>query len=306
MRRLAIAALALALAAPSMAKAPAHKASPPKPMADVVAASPASDWRPLDPQNTVYLELADGHRVVVELAPAFAPEHVANIRAMAREGFYDGLWIERSQDNYVVQWGDPDGKKPLTHKALGGAKSKLPAEYDRSSAGLGAFTRLPDPDTYAPETGFVAGFPAARDLKAHKAWLVHCYGMVGVGRDNPPDTGASAELYAVNGQAPRHLDRNVALVGRIVKGMELLSVMPRGTGALGFYDKPEQRIAIKGMRVAADVPAAEREKLEVMRTDSKSFAQVIAARRNRSETWFVHPAGRVDVCNVPVPLRAAR
>jgi peptidylprolyl isomerase len=274
-------------------------------MADVIAASPATDWRPLDPENTLYLDLASG-RVVIELDPSFAPEHVANIREMAKEGFYDGLWIERSQDNYVVQWGDPEGKKPLTRKALGGAKPKLPAEFDRNSAGLAGFTRLPDADTYAPETGFVAGFPAARDPATHKAWLVHCYGMVGVGRDNPPDSGAGAELYAVNGQAPRHLDRNVALVGRVVKGMELLSVMPRGPAPLGFYTKAEERTPIKDLKLAVDVPQAERENLEVMRTDSPSFAEVIAARRNRSESWFVKPAGRVDVCNVPVPVRQAK
>jgi peptidylprolyl isomerase len=297
MKRIVLAVLAAALAAPSMAEAPA-----PKTAADVLAAAPASDWRALDPQNTLYLDLQTG-RVVIELNPAFAPEHVANIRAMAQEGFYDGLWIERSQENYVVQWGDPDGKKPLSRKPLGGAKSKLPAEFDRADGPDLAFVLLSDPDTYAPQTGFVGGFPAARDPAAGKAWLVHCYGMVGVGRDNPPDSGAGAELYAVNGQAPRHLDRNVALVGRVVRGMELLSVMPRGTGALGFYEKPEQRIAIKGIRLAADVPPAEREKLEVMRTDSQSFAALIAARRNRSESWFVRPAGRLDICNIPIPVR---
>lgn len=307
---LALVALSAAASAEApaqpQASAPAAPATQPpaKTMAEAIAAAPASDWRPLDPQNTLYLELTTG-RVVIELAPAFAPEHVANIRAMAQEGFYDGLWIERSQDNYVVQWGDPEGKKPLTRKALGGAKSGLPAEFERPDGPDLVFTVLTDPDTYAPQTGFVGGFPAGRDPASGKAWLVHCYGTVGVGRDNPPDSGTGAELYAVDGQAPRHLDRNIAVVGRVVKGMELLSVMPRGPAPMGFYDKPEQRIAIKGIRVAADVPAAEREKIEVMKTDSASFAAVIAARRNRSESFFVRPAGRVDVCNVPVPWRAA-
>jgi hypothetical protein len=79
----------------------------PQTMADILAASKPSDWRPLDPENTLYLELTSG-RVVIELAPAFAPRHVANVKALVREGYFNGLAIVRSQDNYVVQWGDPD------------------------------------------------------------------------------------------------------------------------------------------------------------------------------------------------------
>jgi peptidylprolyl isomerase len=107
----------------------------------------------------------------------------------------------------------------------------------------------------------------------------------------------------VIGQAPRHLDRNVTLLGRVVQGMELLAVMPRGSGALGFYEHPEQRVPIKSVRVAADVPAAQRIELEVLRTDTPSFGAYVAARRNRLEEWFKVPAGRVDVCNVPIPSR---
>src|SRR5581483_7807517 len=104
-------------------------------------------------------------------------------------------------------------------------------------------------------------------------------------------------------QAPRHLDRNVTLVGRVIQGMELLSSLPRGTGPLGFYEKAEQRVPIKSIRVASDVPAAERTELEVMRTDTPAFAAYVESRRNRREEWFKVPAGHVDVCNVPVPVR---
>src|SRR5262245_48089512 len=98
-----------------------------KSMSDLLAATKPADWRPLDPENTIYLELASG-RVVIELAPAFAPNHVANVKALAREGYFDGLAIIRSQDNYVVQWGDPhadDAKKKPIRKA----KATLPAEF---------------------------------------------------------------------------------------------------------------------------------------------------------------------------------
>ena len=280
---------------------PAATESARRPMtsADVMSSSTAADWRALDPQNTLYMELPAG-RVIIELNPEFAPHHTANIIALAREGYYNGTAIVRSQDNYVVQWADPDGKRPIKN-----AQKTVAAEFERSARGL-PFTPLVDPDSYAPEVGFTDGFPTARDPKFGRAWLVHCYGMVGAGRDNDVDSGGGTELYVVTGHAPRHLDRNVTLLGRVVQGIEMLSALPRGTGALGFYEKPEQRVPIKSIRVAADVPASQRTELEVLRTDTPTFTAYVEARRNRREEWFKVPAGHVDVCNVPIIVRLAR
>jgi peptidylprolyl isomerase len=266
-------------------------------MADVLAAAKPSDWRPLDPESTLYLQLGSG-RVVIELAPAFAPLHASNIRTLVRQRYFDGLAIVRSQDNYVVQWGDPDGKRPL-----GSASATLAPEFTAPAAGL-PFTRLPDVDGYAPDVGFSNGFPVGRDPRTGAAWLTHCYGMVGVGRGNELDSGNGAELYVVIGNAPRHLDRNIAVVGRVVKGMEWLSTLPRGTGPLGFYERPEQNVPILSVRLAADVPAAEREKLEVLRTDTPTFERLVESRRNRQDDWYKVPAGYVELCNVPLVVRA--
>lgn len=274
-------------------------------MADVLAASRPSDWRALDPENTLYLEFARG-RVVIELAPAFAPRHVANVKALARERYYDGLAIVRVQDNYVVQWADPDAENAAKARKIQHAHKTLPAEFDRALDPNLPFTRLPDGDVYAPEVGFSGGFPVARDPHTGKMWLVHCYGMVGAGRDNDPDSGGGTELYVVIGHAPRHLDRNVTLLGRVVQGMELLSALPRGASPMGFYEKPEQRVPIKSIRVAADVPEEERSHLEVMRTDTAAFRNLIESRRNRREPWFRAPVGRVEIGNVPVPVRASK
>ena len=268
-------------------------------LADIIASSPPADWRTLDPERTIYLDLPTG-RVVVELAPRFAPNHVENISRLARAHFFDGLFIVRSQDNYVVQWGDAEAKRPL-----GGAERALKAEFSHHALGDEPITRLPDPDTYAPAVGFTDGFPAARDPANGEAWLTHCYGMVGAGRDNDADSGSGAELYAVIGQAPRQLDRNVTLVGRVVRGMELLSVAPRGTGDLGFYKTPAERIPITRMVLAADLPASERLPLQALRTDSATFAAVIHNRRFRKDAFYKRPAGAIDVCNVPLPVRDA-
>ena len=282
-------------------------AEPPKPAgptaATVLAATKPADWRALDPEQTLYVELPGG-RVIIELAPAFAPRHVANVKALAREHYFDGLAILRSQDNYVVQWGDPEAEKPELARKLKGAAKTLAPEFDRKLDKNLSFTRLPDGDVYAREVGFSDDFPVARDSRSGRMWLIHAYGMVGAGRDNAPDSGGGTELYVVIGQAPRHLDRNVTLLGRVVQGMELLSALPRGSGAMGFYEKPEQRVPLKSVRVAADLPPEQRAQIEVLRTDTPAFRQLIEARRNRREEWFVTPAGRVDVCNLPIPVRA--
>jgi peptidylprolyl isomerase len=275
------------------------KELPPKPsVADVVKASQPGDWRPLDPEHTLYMELPAG-RVVMELAPSFAPKAAANIRALVRERYFDGLWIMRAQDGFVVQWGDPDEETPRPFKA---AKT-VDAEFTVPAKGTGRFTQLKERDVYAPQVGHVNGFPAARDPKAGQAWLPHCYAMVGVARDEASDTGNGSQLYTVIGHAPRHLDRNITVVGRIVSGMPLLTVMPRGTGAAGFYEKAEQRTPIASVRLAADVPLAERSKLEVMRTESAAFQAVIEAQRNRGGPWTKVAAGAIDLCNVPIPVR---
>jgi peptidylprolyl isomerase len=151
--------------------------------------------------------------------------------------------------------------------------------------------------------GFSGGFPAARDPGAGQAWLAHCYGMVGAGRGNEADSGNGSELYVVTGHAPRQLDRNIALVGRVVQGMELLSVLPRGAGPMGFYEQPSQHVPIMSVRVAADLPEAERVPLEVLRTDTATFAALVEARRNRRDDWYKVPAGYIDLCNVPLPAR---
>jgi peptidylprolyl isomerase len=287
-RAIAAVACALALAA--------HGA--PRTLDEMLAASPASDWRALDPASTLYMDLPTG-RVVIELAPAYSPANVAAVRALVRDHYFDGASVVRVQDNYVVQWARPE----TDARAKAMAAKTLKGEFFRPLDAKLPFTRLPYPDTYAAEVGFSEGFPVARDPKAKRTWLVHCYGSVGVGRDDAEDSGNGSELYAVIGQSPRNLDRNITLVGRVVQGIERLSTLPRGEGAMGFYAKPEQFIPIRRMAVAADLPAAERVPLEALRTDSATFHAVIESRANRRESWFKDPVGVIGVCNVPLPVR---
>ena len=298
---LPIAMAVIAQASALSAQTPAPTAAPSGPTtASVLAAATVADWRPLDPENTLYLELAAG-RVVIELAPPFAPAHAANLKALVREGYFDGLTINRVQDNYVAQWGDANegpAKRPIKQ-----AKATLSGEFDQAIGPAIPFMPSPDADVYAPETGWSMGFPAARDPKTGRTWLTYCYGTLGAARGNEADSGGGTQLFVIIGHSPRHLDRNYTAFGRVVKGIELLSTLPRGTGALGFYEKAEQRVAIKSVRVAADVPKAERTALLVLRTETPLFASLVRARRTRSEESFKHKVGRIEVCNVPIPTK---
>jgi peptidylprolyl isomerase len=272
----ALAASGAATPTPAATPAPAAAPTPTRPQSaqDVLARSAPADWRALDPDNTLYMELPAG-RVVIELAPQFAPGHVANIKALVRVHYFDGLNIIRVQDNYVVQWGDPDGKRDT-----GNALHATPPEFFRPLQRAAPFHPLPDADVYAPQVGFIDSWPVARDPARGQEWLTHCYAMLGVGRDTAPDSGPGAELYVIIGHAPRHLDRNVTLAGRVVRGIELLSSLPRGTGNLGFYVD-----------------------LEVLRSDAPIFADYLHALRSRTADWFVEPTDRLELCNARIPVR---
>lgn len=329
-------ALAL-LAAPATAQVPpSAQPSPP----EIAAAAPQADWTAIAPADLLVMDLvpdAQGRprRVVIQLMPPpFSQGWIGNIRKLAAAHWWDGLAVTRVQDNYVAQWGDPDVDDKARAKALPAGLAAVPqSDY---VAALGAFEvhhQPPRPgfylsaangapaqyfgplgvagaDPYAPVTLFHRGWPVglerayAGGTRRTFVWPVHCYGMVGVGRGMAPDTGSGAELYAVIGHAPRHLDRNIALVGRVIEGIEHLSSLSRGTAALGVYATPQERTGIVSIRMGTEVrglPA-----YEYLSTDSASFARYADARANRRDPFFIRPAGGADICNVPVPVRRAR
>lgn len=290
MRNLLLISAALLIAAAPPAK--------PKTPSEIVAEAPAAAWSDIPADDLLVMNLRNGAQVVIQLAPSFAPVHVANIRALAKGGWWSGAAIYRVQDNYVVQWGNNESTKPLP----AGVVAKPPAEYHRALKGL-AVRPLGFADVYAPSAGFAAGWPIGYDPKAGTANLAHCYGYVGVGRDLSPDTGTGGELYAVIGHAPRHLDRNIAVVGRVIEGIERLSPLPRGTEALGFYKDESMHVPIAMVRMASEIPAAGRPAYQHMDTQSASFGAYVKARANRKDDFFIRPAGGVDLCNASVPVR---
>ena len=311
-----------------LAQAAAAPAAPAP--SEIVAAAPAADWVAIPASDLLVMTLAPDakgrpRRVVIQLMPApFSQGWVRNIRKLAAAHWYDGVSVNRVQDNYVVQWGDATEKKALP----AGLETPLETDYTApvDYIGFGApkpYSPVPRltvrtaRDAYADQTGFRVGWPVGiagtrgrvaqlvdqKNFTAEWNWPVHCYGMVGVGRDVSPNTGTGAELYTVIGHAPRHLDRNIALVGRVIEDIEHLSSLPRGTEALGFYKTAEERTPIVSVRLASELPGAERPRFEYLSTESATFARYADARANRKDAFFIRPAGGADVCNVPVPVR---
>ncbi|WP_226016752.1 peptidylprolyl isomerase [Novosphingobium sp. FKTRR1] len=306
-----------AVAAATIACQPARAADPaPLAPTQIVAAAPVSDWTAIAPADLLVMDLAPvpsgkARRVVIQLIPApFSFAWVGNIRMLAAAHWWDATSINRVQDNYVVQWGDPDGEdkvlaKPLPPGLLKVQQSNYVVAIDNQAlkrftpASTGESKVSIGKDSYADGVEFRNGWPFASDAKT--IWPIHCYGTVGVGRDMPPDTGTGAELYAVIGQAPRQLDRNIAIVGRVIEGMEYLASLPRGTGDIGFYKSAIERVPIRQIRLGGEVPDLPR--YQYLTTDSASFKRYAEARANRRDPFYIKPAGGVDVCNVPVPVR---
>ena len=302
--RIAFGLAVLALAACQLLNS-SHNAIPAAPPGltpspgEVIAASKTSEWRALDPENTLYVDFPGKGRVIIEMAPNFSPNHVANVKALSREGHFVNGAVTRVQDNFVSQWAQA-AEPPRPPKT---GVEKLNAEFTLPRSAIRNFDVLPDPDTYAPEVGFINGMSAARD--SERVWLTHCYGMVGVGRDSDENSGGGTELYVIIGHSPRNLDRQLTMLGRVVQGMEIMSSFPRGAGDAGFYKTPEEYQHYADIKVASDLPPEQRTPLEIMKTDSESFATLVNSRRWRKDDFYKNPVGRIGLCNVTVPVRPA-
>jgi peptidylprolyl isomerase len=269
----------------------------------------ASSWRALDPKDLLLIDTRYG-RIAVELEPDFAPLAVARIKALARAHFYDGLSFYRVIDGFVAQGGigeDADAAKYHPKRAKGlKAWPPLKAEFDAPAARIkDQFTPLGSPDLFAPEAGHVKGFPAGRDLKEKREWIIHCPGTMAFARDNGADIAAT-EFYIVIGEAPRRLDRNLTAFGRVIDGMQYVQKLDRGNPDVdaGVIGDVARRDLILKVTLAADLAPAQRPRYEVMRTDSAAFAKWKKDRIDPAPGFYVRtPPKILDVCLAPVPSR---
>ncbi len=269
-------------------------------IAPVRATAAEPTWREVEPDNLVFMDLAEGE-VVIELNPGFAPKTVAQFRRLVEERFYDGLAFYRVIDGFVAQGGDGSDLGELSNLPL------IDAEFERDWTDDLPFTTVQKPDLFAPETGFVDGFAAARDPASGKTWLLHCPGAVAMARNDGADSSRT-DFYIVIGQAPRYLDRNMNVFGRVILGMEAVQRIRRGpAGDNGIIRDDTAASRIRGIVLASAIPEAERRKAYVMDTGSPGFAELLDDRRERKQRFFHHPPPKVlDACQVPMTGRLTR
>ena len=267
-------------------------------------------WNALEPDSTVYLELQEG-TVVIELNPTFAPKTVSQFKDLLAEQFYRGLSFYRVIDGFVAQGGDESDVDGSQIDKLLKAEFEIdwplkPKDKEAAENWVEmSWTPVQEDDLFAPYTGFIDGFPAARDSeKAGKAWLTHCPGTVAMARNEDPDSSGT-DFYIVIGQAPRYLDRNLTVFGRVVWGMDVVQRIKRGpTMENGIIEEDLDRTWIKRMRLASSLEEKERMDIWIADTNSKGFKQMLKDRRNRKNKFFHHKPPKVlDICQVPIPVR---
>lgn len=269
--------------------------------ATAAVAQDALLWREIDPENLVYMELP-GDTVAIELNPDFAPKSVAQFRELVRERFYDGLGFYRVIDGFVAQGGDGSDLGELSDKPT--IDAEFEREWDDDSL---TWQFVQEPDLFAPQTGFVSGFAAARNPGSNSVWLTHCPGVVAMARNNDKDSSRS-DFYIVIGQAPRYLDRNMNIFGRVIDGMAAVQQIARGPANNNGIFRDETAITrIRSMRMAADIPENERLSAYVVDTNSEGFIDLLDSRRERKHEFFHNrPPKVLDVCQVPLDSRVTK
>ncbi len=251
-------------------------------------------WRIPDKNNLVMMTLPQG-KVVVELAPEFAPKHVKQFKNLVKKQHYDGNKFYRVIDGFVAQAGPKDGSA----KDRGVPLLALEGEWGFKKDW--PFTLVQTGDLFAEKTGFVNGFSVGISVSEKKSWLTHCPGVIAMARGNNKNSGSS-HFYIPNGQAPRYLDRLMTIFGRVIYGMEHVQSITRTAVIEGQAPiTADKYTPIVRMQMMSDIPKDQQITLAVERTDSPEFLARLVKRKERKNPFFFKaPPQVLDVCQVPI------
>ena len=252
------------------------------------SAATAADWRPLDPENTLIVDTSKG-RIVVEMRPDFAPLAVARVKLLAREHVYDGLLFHRVIDHFVDQTGNPNNRDggvsahpdlapEFTFRLDPGAQPVMRAAGDATDSFVGA----------SPFEG--EALSARRADGTIRAWGAYCPGVAGMGRQADPGS-ANSEIFFIR-DAARRLDRDYTVWGKVVLGLDVVR-------AIAVGEPPAQPDRMLKVQVMADMPPADRPRLEVMDPRSPALKLIVDRARTARGADF-------SICDVEMPVRDAR
>ncbi len=257
------------------------------------------DWRQTDPENTLYIKTKYG-TFVVELAPEMAPKHVAQIKKLARQKFYDDITFHRVIDGFMNQTGDPRGD--------GTGDSNEPdiqAEFTFRRGADMPVTLVGRQMTKdgAMDVGFYKVFPVATkpisqamlttDGKV-EAWGLHCFATTSMARGGHDVNSANSQFFLMRAEYPS-LDKSYSIWGRVVHGTEYLDDIKVGTAGEDPAFVPD---VMQSVRVEADLPANERIPLQIMRTNSPAFKANLESQKTEDGQY-------PKVCDIKIPTRLA-
>lgn len=253
--------------------------------------APESDWRTMDLENTLLMDLPTG-QVVIELRPDFAPGHVQRIKELTREKFYNGLLFHRVIEGFVAQGGDPKGDG-----TGGSTKPDLVGEFSRDTTKVENFKQI-GRDRVASRVGFVDGMPAAAEPESLRTfvaskqvlvWGAHCPGVMSMARASA-ENSANSQFFLMIGDARLSLDQRYSTWGWIVDGFSASRRISRG-------EPPTRPTPIVRMRIAADVPDDEKPNIKILKTSSDTFTEYLEAK-GLVQDGFVR-----DFCKIKTPVK---
>jgi peptidylprolyl isomerase len=269
----------------------------PKPAPVAALGEPTdADFRPADPQNTLVIQTNKG-QIIVELQPLAAPNTVARVLQLARQGVYDGRSFFRVIDNFMDQTGDPLDS--------GVGASSLPnvgPEFNFKRGADTPFVMLAKQG--GQEQGFIGSLPVisqTMDLALltldHKvqAWGSYCPGVLGFARSEDPNSGNSQFfLMRTDGQTGDHgthaLDQKYTAFGRVIAGQDVVDAIKTGEPVAA----PQDRMLV--VKVLADLPDAQRPKVRVIDAASAWMKAEVAQEQADNP-------GEFTVCDVRTPVR---